>query len=302
MTLKNTIRPAVEQLEDRRVPASITLSAGGILTILGTAVNDQAAVSSSNGRIVAVLRGGASLSRAYQAAAVRQINFAGYTGNDSITNSTAVPSILYGGSGDDVLVGGSSRDLIFGQDGNDRIYGRGGNDYLNGGPGVDLLHGGDGNDTLISTPGDTLVRNPQPSTALNAYQSVIFQMTNGWRTNAGRAALRINGKLQLAAQNHAANMARLDTYGDGDVNGHILNGRDVVWRVAQVSYSWSWLGENVAYNFGYSDPARTMAMQWWNSAGHRENILRPDYTEIGIGFARGASGRWYGVQVFAQPG
>jgi uncharacterized protein YkwD len=127
-------------------------------------------------------------------------------------------------------------------------------------------------------------------------------MTNNWRTGNGRAALTVNALLQQAAQAHAENMARQDKYGDDDRNGHILDGHDFIWRIDQVGYNWSEAGENVAYNFGYSNPAQTMANPWWESAGHRANMLNGDYTEIGIGFARGASGRWYGVQLFGRPG
>ena len=69
----------------------------------------------------------------------------------------------------------------------------------------------------------------------------------------------------------------------------------------QAGYQYSWAGENVAYNFGYADPVRTLAQQWWGSSGHRRNILATVYTVTGIGVARGASGRTYGVQLFASP-
>jgi uncharacterized protein YkwD len=106
------------------------------------------------------------------------------------------------------------------------------------------------------------------------------------------------------AQAHAANMARQDKYGDTDQNGHILDGHDFVWRLNHVNYdhnAWLSAGENVAYNFGYSNPALTMAWQWWNSPPHRQNLLDPNFTAFGIGIARGASGRTYGCELFAQP-
>jgi len=96
-------------------------------------------------------------------------------------------------------------------------------------------------------------------------------------------------------------MARQDKYGDSGTNGHILDGHDVVYRIAQVGYQWSWLGENVAYCYGYSDPAAQLTTQWWNSPDHRANMLGSNFTEIGVGIATGASGRTYGVQVFAKP-
>jgi len=42
---------------------------------------------------------------------------------------------------------------------------------------------------------------------------------------------------------------------------------------------------------------------WLNSPGHRANILKPEYKEIGVGVANG-DGKYqmYWVQVFATPG
>jgi hypothetical protein len=130
----------------------------------------------------------------------------------------------------------------------------------------------------------------------------IINQTNAYRAASGLAALTPSALLMQVAQAHANNMARQDRYGDSGTNGHILDGRDVVWRVAQVGYQWSWLGENVAYCYGYLDPAAQLTTQWWNSPDHRANMLGSNYTEIGVGIATGASGRTYGVQVFARPG
>src|SRR5262245_50444502 len=63
--------------------------------------------------------------------------------------------------------------------------------------------------------------------------------TNAAMLAAGLAALPSDARLMQAAQDHAANMARQDRYGDTDTNGHILDGHDVVYRVAQVGYEWS---------------------------------------------------------------
>lgn len=56
-----------------------------------------------------------------------------------------------------------------------------------------------------------------------------------------------------------------------------------------------WMGENIAY--GYPDAPSVMEA-WLNSSGHRANILRPQFTHVGIGVKRDASGRRYWVQNF----
>jgi uncharacterized protein YkwD len=138
---------------------------------------------------------------------------------------------------------------------------------------------------------------PDPAAAVQN----LLQQTNGYRQGAGLRPLTANAQLMQAAQAHANNMARQDKYGDADTNGHILDAHDVVYRVAQVGYRWATLGENVAYDFGYADPAGQLMLQWWNSAEHRANMLGAKYTEVGIGIATSASGRTYGVAVFASP-
>ena len=41
---------------------------------------------------------------------------------------------------------------------------------------------------------------------------------------------------------------------------------------------------------------------WMNSPGHRENILNPDLTELGVGFYQGSgSYRYYWTQCFITP-
>jgi hypothetical protein len=55
--------------------------------------------------------------------------------DDKVTNSSGLPSALYGELGNDVLIGDSDRDI------------------LNGGPGVDVLQGLEGNDLLRAHDG-----------------------------------------------------------------------------------------------------------------------------------------------------
>jgi uncharacterized protein YkwD len=56
-------------------------------------------------------------------------------------------------------------------------------------------------------------------------------------------------------------------------------------------------GENVAYGNVTADQMMNM---WMNSAGHRANLLNPNYTGIGIAAVTDSSGRWYGVQDFVR--
>jgi uncharacterized protein YkwD len=56
-----------------------------------------------------------------------------------------------------------------------------------------------------------------------------------------------------------------------------------------------WMGENIAYGY---PTVSTVMEAWMASSGHRANILRPQFTHVGIGVKRDASGRRYWVQNF----
>lgn len=137
--------------------------------------------------------------------------------------------------------------------------------------------------------------------SLTPDELLVLQVTNSYRASNGLAPLTVNPLLEQMAHGHAGNMATQDKYGDTGNDGHVLDGHDVVWRAAAVGYQWGALGENVAYNIGYPDPAQELMTQWWNSPEHQANILNPNYTEVGIGVAQGASGRTYGVVDFGAP-
>jgi uncharacterized YkwD family protein/spore coat assembly protein SafA len=54
-------------------------------------------------------------------------------------------------------------------------------------------------------------------------------------------------------------------------------------------------GENIA--MGQTTP-QAVVQGWMNSEGHRKNILNPNFTHIGVGYAEGGSGRYYWTQMF----
>ena len=57
------------------------------------------------------------------------------------------------------------------------------------------------------------------------------------------------------------------------------------------------IAENISQ--GRATPEATVA-GWMNSAGHRKNILHPDFNNIGVGVAMGSNGRLYWVQLFSR--
>lgn len=108
---------------------------------------------------------------------------------------------------------------------------------------------------------------------------------NRSRIQRGLERVRLHRCLtQKAAQPWASRMART-----GDFKHQELN------TVQAKCSRFGWMGENIAYGY---PTAPTVMEAWMNSPGHRANILRPQFTHVGMGVKRDASGRRYWVQNF----
>ncbi len=116
---------------------------------------------------------------------------------------------------------------------------------------------------------------------------------NNLRVQHGARRLRMNNKLLIAARKHSALMAAKNQM------SHDLGGT-LPQRLAAVGYKWSWAGENIAYNYGYSNPWQTLFEQWKNSPEHLANMLNTEFTEVGLGFSVNGNYSW-GTQDFGKP-
>jgi predicted outer membrane repeat protein len=171
----------------------------GVLTIEGSAVNDNITVYFYNGGPVVSDGLGDPYSpgpepvnqiQIYLGDGNDQVTFqpkglpayiSGGAGNDTITTSDGNDTIsggsgkdkLTGGVGNDLILGGKHNDLIFGGDGNDSLFGDAGNDILQGDNHNDRLDGGDGSDVLLGGKGnDTLFGNDSTRDTLNGNDGI----------------------------------------------------------------------------------------------------------------------------------
>lgn len=131
--------------------------------------------------------------------------------------------------------------------------------------------------------------------AASTQDAALLQLTNTERARAGISALCLDARLGLAARRHAEDMARNNYFSH---TGH--NGSSASERVGMTGYAYSWTGENISA--GRADAAATV-QSWMNSRGHRQNILRAEYTQVGFGYAYDPTStyRHYWVQVFGTP-
>ncbi|MDQ2697773.1 MAG: CAP domain-containing protein, partial [Actinomycetota bacterium] len=110
--------------------------------------------------------------------------------------------------------------------------------------------------------------------------SAVLTHTNAARAANGLGGLSWNGTLASRSCSWATHLAT--------VNGELAHSSN--------GGGFSWWGENVAYG---PDSASSVVSLWMNSTkGHRENILRPQYTMMGSCSATSATGRIYWVQQF----
>ncbi len=116
-----------------------------------------------------------------------------------------------------------------------------------------------------------------PSTPINVSQAAqqVLDLVNQARTKANLPPLTWNNQLASAAQGHAEDMQKRNFF--DHVNPDGLSPTN---RIQAAGYRGSTYGENIAR--GQTSPEQVMN-DWMNSPGHRENILRPSFREIGIG-------------------
>lgn len=121
----------------------------------------------------------------------------------------------------------------------------------------------------------------------------VVDLANAERAKAGCPALRVNSRLQKAAQGHADDMAARDYY-----EHDTPEGRSAGDRITGAGYRWSTWAENI--HRGPKDPATAMR-DWMNSPGHRKNILNCAFRDIGVGVNLRSNGPWW-VQNFGAAG
>jgi uncharacterized protein YkwD len=154
---------------------------------------------------------------------------------------------------------------------------------------------------LVVLPGFTCVPTPvvpgiddnQPSDT-STFADEVIDLVNVERRANGLQELARNQILADVAQAYAKRMADIGFFAHEDA----LTGSMPWDRAAAAGYTYVYFGENIAA--GQRTPQEVMT-GWMNSPGHRENILRPQFTEIGVGMYSGGSLRTYWVQEFGQP-
>lgn len=107
----------------------------------------------------------------------------------------------------------------------------------------------------------------------------LATLVNSQRSQHNLGTLTINSELSAAAAGKAADMFAKSYWAHTSPTGK------VPWDFINGSgYQYSVAGENLAKNFSDSGGVVTA---WMNSASHRDNILKPQYTDVGFAVVNG---------------
>ncbi len=107
--------------------------------------------------------------------------------------------------------------------------------------------------------------------------SDIVDLTNKARVQLGGNELVTNTKLTSAAQAKAEDMVKLRYFAHNAPDG------TMAWDyIKNADYAYEVAGENLAIT---NESAETVLERWMASPSHKDNIVNPDYQNIGVGMA-----------------
>jgi uncharacterized protein YkwD len=119
---------------------------------------------------------------------------------------------------------------------------------------------------------------PADQAPAGALKAAVVCLINHDRAAHGLPALHASNRLNRSAQGWTNAMV------DGNFFSH---GGDFAGRISAVGFNWASAGENIAT--GYATPRQVVA-GWMASTGHCQNILNPDFRDVGTGV------RWRGLR------
>ena len=130
-----------------------------------------------------------------------------------------------------------------------------------------------------------------PITVQASPEQKILELMNAKRTESGLEPLTLDNTLVQVARYKSNNMIQNNFFDHTNPDG-------TKWTnwLQTIGYKYTTTGENIAYNT--SDPVELFT-QWWNSPGHRANMMNASYSKVGIGVVYG-NGKYMGTQTFSN--
>nr|WP_278244311.1 CAP domain-containing protein [Caldisalinibacter kiritimatiensis] len=118
----------------------------------------------------------------------------------------------------------------------------------------------------------------------------VIRLVNAERAKHGLKPLAYNWELSRVARFKSKDMAQVGYF------SHTSPTYGSPFKMMKdFGINYSYAGENIA--MGYRTPEDVMK-GWMNSPGHRRNILSPNFSQIGVGYAVNNQGTPYWTQMF----
>lgn len=116
------------------------------------------------------------------------------------------------------------------------------------------------------------------STFLAAEEQQMLNLVNQERTSRGLKPLFLDSRVTSVARAYSQQMVTNNFFSHTSA----VDGSSPFDRIKRVGITYKYAGENLAYNSSVST-AHTALM---NSTSHRQNILNPSFTHVGIGIVK----------------
>lgn len=141
------------------------------------------------------------------------------------------------------------------------------------------------------TPG---TMNAAQSQMTGRMEQDVHRQINGIRQRQGFTPLRYNNQLAEVARNYSRQMAEQRFFAHVSPQGETLSD-----RVKAAGIFYFIVGENLFTSTNIPQPERSAVQGWMDSPGHRENILRAEFRETGVGVWRRGN-TYYFTQLFMR--
>jgi len=129
----------------------------------------------------------------------------------------------------------------------------------------------------VEVSGRRVLDVPEPDRRATSFEAAVVEEMNRQRATFGLPPLRINSRLEAAADDRITDMF------DKQYFSHVSPDGIQPWSwVEQHGYDYREFGENLAVGYPSAD---SVVDGWMHSPGHRANVLNRNFEEVGVAIA-----------------
>lgn len=143
-----------------------------------------------------------------------------------------------------------------------------------------------------TTTAPTSASKPLTAAEFAALEQSVHEQVNQYRASQNLPPLKLDPRISEVCRQHSQGMAS-----EGVPFGH--EGFEQRANAIEKSIAYRSVAENVAYNFGYSNPGKQAVEGWIKSPGHQKNMVG-NFDLTGVGIVKNAKGEYYFTQIFVR--